>query len=86
MLNSLDAGARHIDVQVDCRSFKLSVLDDGVGIPWDDFELLGTRHATSKCESLDELSTVTTFGYRSVFFILQSYPAQRHSGAKHCMH
>jgi DNA mismatch repair protein MutL len=63
--NALDAGARHVEV----RSGKtldevFQVADDGVGIAAGEIELALERHATSKIQSLDDLHTLTTLGFR----------------------
>ncbi|MCR4667133.1 MAG: DNA mismatch repair endonuclease MutL [Desulfovibrio sp.] len=65
MENSLDAGARQIDVQL-CNGGRdlLSVQDDGSGIPRDELELAITRHATSKITSIDDLEQIRTMGFR----------------------
>jgi len=49
--NSLDAGADEVHVEVNAAEFSLKVADNGVGVPLADLQLLGTRHATSKCQS-----------------------------------
>eukprot|EP00536_Pseudo-nitzschia_multiseries_P008313 jgi/Psemu1/257081/estExt_Genewise1Plus.C_2100002 len=61
--NSLDAGATNIVVQYDGLS-KLSIADNGRGIPRTDLELLCARHATSKLVSVDDFSDLSTFGFR----------------------
>lgn len=40
--NSLDAGASHIDVGVDCEDWACWVRDDGCGIARDDFDALAS--------------------------------------------
>ena len=63
--NSLDAGARRIELEVQAGGTRLvRVRDDGVGIPRDDLELALSRHATSKIDSLEDLQAVTTLGFR----------------------
>ncbi len=63
--NSLDAGARHIIVQVELGGSRLCrVRDDGVGITAGELALALKRHATSKISSLDDLRTVATLGFR----------------------
>ncbi len=63
--NSLDAGARRIDVDVERGGAKLiRIRDDGVGIGRDQLALALSRHATSKIASLDDLEAVGTMGFR----------------------
>jgi DNA mismatch repair protein MutL len=63
--NSLDAGARRIDIEIVAGGTKLvRVTDDGSGIPPDELELAVTRHATSKIASLDDLEALRSLGFR----------------------
>jgi DNA mismatch repair protein MutL len=63
--NSLDAGAKRIDVEVEQGGVKLlRVRDDGHGIPEVEIPLALSRHATSKISNLDDLEAVVTLGFR----------------------
>lgn len=63
--NSIDAGARHIELEVEQGGTKLlRVLDDGVGIHPDDLSLSISPHATSKVYSQQELQQVLSLGFR----------------------
>ncbi len=63
--NSLDAGARQIDIQIEQGGLQLiSVQDDGAGIHKDDLSLALSRHATSKIHNLTELEQVLSLGFR----------------------
>ena len=63
--NSLDALARHItvDVQAGGRSV-IRITDDGSGMSRDDALLCLERHATSKIQRAEDLSAISTMGFR----------------------
>lgn len=63
--NSIDAGARHIHVQLSPRELFLIVTDDGRGITAESFGCLAQQHATSKTSGLRQLGAGSrTLGYR----------------------
>jgi len=63
--NSLDSGARRIDVEVEQGGVKLlRVRDDGGGISAADLPLALARHATSKIRELEDLEGVLSLGFR----------------------
>ncbi|KAJ7368705.1 hypothetical protein DFH08DRAFT_31742 [Mycena albidolilacea] len=67
--NSLDAGARQIDIGVDCEEWNCWVRDDGSGMSKDGMGILGTgldagRYGTSKAYAPDSLDNLSAFGFR----------------------
>ena len=63
--NSVDAGARRIDVSLGQGGTDLvRVVDDGCGIAPEDLPLAVASHATSKIATADDLFRVGTFGFR----------------------
>jgi len=63
--NSLDAGARRIEIDIEQGGARLiRIRDDGLGIDADDLPLAVSAHATSKIASFDDLERVGTLGFR----------------------
>jgi DNA mismatch repair protein MutL len=63
--NSIDAGARNIEVRIHRGGISLiRVIDDGSGMDRDDALLSLERHATSKIDSVDDLVAISTLGFR----------------------
>ena len=63
--NSLDAGAKHIQVIVrDAGRTLLQVIDDGCGMSEMDARLSFERHATSKIKQAEDLFSLRTMGFR----------------------
>lgn len=63
--NSLDAGARRIEIDVERGGTGLiRVRDDGRGIASAELAVAISRHATSKIASLEDLESVATLGFR----------------------
>jgi DNA mismatch repair protein MutL len=90
--NSVDAGAKRIDVEIEQGGVDLiRVVDDGCGISADDLPLAFASHATSKLASADDLFRIGTLGFRGEALasiggvsqaILQSRPVEATSGAE----
>jgi len=63
--NSIDAGARKIDIRIRRGGISLvRVIDDGCGMDRDDALLSLERHATSKIRSVSDLEAIATLGFR----------------------
>jgi len=63
--NAVDAGAKHIDVQVvDAGKTSIQVIDDGKGMSETDARLAFERHATSKIREASDLFALHTMGFR----------------------
>ncbi len=63
--NALDAGARHIRVDLEDGGKQLiRVSDDGCGIAEVELPLAVARHATSKIQHMEDLAMLDTLGFR----------------------
>lgn len=63
--NALDAGAKSIRIELkDSGKTLISVRDDGRGMSREDAVLSPIKHATSKIQSISDLETVSTMGFR----------------------
>lgn len=63
--NSIDAGAKNIDVEIKKGGIKfIRVTDDGTGMNEQDAALAFQRHATSKIKTADDLFRIGTLGFR----------------------
>ena len=63
--NSIDAGASAITVEIKEGGLSfIRVTDNGCGIPKEQVKTAYLRHATSKIETVDDLSYITSLGFR----------------------
>jgi DNA mismatch repair protein MutL len=63
--NALDAGARTIHIEIGFGGLnQIKISDDGQGIIAEDLPLALAAHATSKLQSLDDLSAIESMGFR----------------------
>ena len=65
MENSIDAGAKHITVEIQNGGVTfMRVTDDGCGMSAEDLPMAIRRHATSKIKSAEDLDGILTLGFR----------------------
>jgi len=63
--NALDAGAKRIIVKLEKGGLEqITVLDDGCGIPAAELRLALERYATSKINAIEDLTRISTLGFR----------------------
>ena len=63
--NSIDAGARHITVEIQNGGITfMRISDDGCGMEPEDIPLAVMRHATSKIRCAEDLDGICTLGFR----------------------
>ena len=65
MENAIDAGAKHITVEIQNGGVTLMrVTDDGCGMSAEDLPMAIRRHATSKIRAAEDLDGIATLGFR----------------------
>lgn len=62
--NSIDAGAKRVEIEISNGGRDIRVADNGTGIHKDDVALAFSRHATSKIEKQKDLWAINTLGFR----------------------
>ncbi|CDM68392.1 DNA mismatch repair protein MutL [Clostridium bornimense] len=63
--NSIDAKAKNITIEIEDGGQKLiRVIDDGIGIHFDDIRKAFMEHGTSKINSIEDVYKINTLGFR----------------------
>lgn len=63
--NAIDAGATTLEIDIDGAGTRsIRIIDNGTGMDQDDILLCLERHATSKLTNAEQLSTISTLGFR----------------------
>ena len=62
--NSIDAGAKSIEIDFAKGGKEITVKDDGCGISKDELPLALSKHTTSKIQKIDDLWSLKSFGFR----------------------
>lgn len=63
--NSIDAGAKHIVIEVEGGGIKnITISDDGCGIDKEDLTVAFLPHATSKIKKAEDLDSIISLGFR----------------------
>ena len=62
--NSIDAGAKKVEIEISNSARDIRVADNGHGIHKDDLILAFSRHATSKIQNQKDLWSINTLGFR----------------------
>ena len=62
--NSIDAGAKSIEIDFAKGGKDITVKDDGCGISKDELPLALSKHTTSKIQAIDDLWSLKSFGFR----------------------
>ena len=63
--NSIDAKAKNITIEIKNGGIDLiSIIDDGCGIEKDEIKIAFVAHATSKLQSIDDLFSLKSMGFR----------------------
>ncbi|KAK4884393.1 hypothetical protein RN001_000664 [Aquatica leii] len=68
VLNSLDSKANAVAVRINLLTFRIQVVDNGIGVSKSNMKLIGIRYMTSKCHSLKDLMNTKQFGFRGEAF------------------